>query len=278
MYLLEDGRLLKTAVSANVNSTITGAGGGEEVHILSWEGEMLWRYNPTTDSLRLHHDIEPMPNGNVLMIAWEAIGSGNAIAAGRDPGLIVEDVIWSEMVIEVRPTGPETGEIVWEWRLWDHLIQDRDPLFSNYGPVADHPELLDINFVNDFLPPTGEADWIHLNSIDYHPDLDQILLSSQRLSEIYVIDHSTSTAEAASHAGGRVGKGGDLIYRWGNPEAYRAGSDADQQLFGQHDAQWITEGLVGEGNLLIFNNGSAQERGWSSVIEITPPLQADPIC
>lgn len=275
LYLLEDGRLMKTAVSTNVNSSITGAGGGEEVRILSWEGEVQWRYNPTTDSLRPHHDIEPLPNGNVLIIVWETISQAQALDAGRDPNLIPQGSIWSEAVIEVKPTGPETGEIVWEWHLWDHLIQDRDPQLANFGDVGSHPELIDLNFVNDFLEPIGESDWIHLNSIDYNAELDQIVLGSQRLSEIYIIDHSTTTQEAATHAGGRSNKGGDFLYRWGNPEAYRAGTDADQQLFGQHDAKWITDGLTGAGNIMIFNNGSAQERLHSSVIEITAPLLID---
>jgi hypothetical protein len=275
MYLLDDGRLLKTALSSNVNSTITGAGGGEEVQIIGWDAEVLWRYNPTTDSLRLHHDIEPLPNGNILMIAWEAIGKDQAIAAGRDTALLVQDAIWSEMLMEVKPSGPESGEIVWEWHLWDHLVQDYDSLRANYGVPGDHPELLDLNFVNNFIEPIGEADWVHLNSVDYNPELDQIVLSSQRLSEVYILDHSTTTAEAATHSGGRSGRGGDFVYRWGNPQAYRAGLDADQQLFGQHNARWITPGLRGAGNIMIFNNGNTQERPWSTVIEIDAPLLAD---
>lgn len=272
LYLLEDGQLLKTAVSSTVNSTIRGAGGGEEVRILSWEGEVNWRFNPTTDSLRPHHDIEPLPNGNILMIAWEAISAADAVAAGRDLTLVPQGVIWSEMVLEVKPTGPETGEIVWQWRLWDHLIQDLSPQKLNFGPVENHPELMDINFVNQILFPIGEADWIHLNAIDYHSGLDQILLSSQRLSEVYVIDHSTTTDEARGHVGGIRGKGGDFLFRWGNPQSYRAGDNLDQQLFGQHDAKWIEPGLKGEGNILIFNNGNDQ-RPWTTVIEIAPPLE-----
>ena len=67
--------------------------------------------------------------------------------------------------------------------------------------------------------------------------------------------------------------GGDLLYRWGNPRAYRAGEPTDQVFFGQHDAQWIAEGLAGAGNILVFNNGMNRPAGkYSTVDELTPPL------
>jgi len=99
------------------------------------------------------------------------------------------------------------------------------------------------------------ADWIHANAIEYNEDFDQIVISSKPLNEIWIIDHSTTTAESAGHTGGNHGMGGDLLYRWGNPEAYRAGTIDDRQLFGQHDAQWIKPGLIGEGNIIVYNNG-----------------------
>ena len=69
--------------------------------------------------------------------------------------------------------------------------------------------------------------------------------------------------------------GGDLLYRWGNPQAYRMGDSTDRQLFKQHDAQWIAVGLPGAGNLLIFNNGAGRPGGnYSSVDEIIPPVDA----
>ncbi|CAK8718630.1 hypothetical protein KKHLCK_07795 [Candidatus Electrothrix laxa] len=105
--------------------------------------------------------------------------------------------------------------------------------------------------------------------------MDQILFSVRQQSEIWVIDHSTTTEEAAGHTGGNRGKGGDLLYRWGNPAVYRAGSSADQQLFVQHDAEWIESGYPGEGNILIFNNGDGRADGeYSAIMEIEPPVDS----
>jgi hypothetical protein len=148
--------------------------------------------------------------------------------------------------------------------VWDHLVQDYDPTKSNYGIVSDHPELIDVNYSAGGQP--GGADWNHINSIDYNADLDQILLSVHNFSEVWIIDHATSTAQAA-------GPAGDLLYRWGNPQAYDGGTAADQQLFGQHDAQWIPEGCPGAGNILVFNNGTGRPGGnYSSIDEIVTPV------
>jgi hypothetical protein len=119
--------------------------------------------------------------------------------------------------------------------------------------------------------PFSVADWLHTNSIDYQAELDLILLSTPNLDEIWVIDHSTTSAEAASHSGGRWGKGGDLLYRWGNPARYGRGAKSDQKLFAQHDATWLSG--PNAGRILVFNNGQGRPEGsWSSVVEITPPF------
>jgi len=169
-------------------------------------------------------------------------------------------------IVEVQQTGISSGTIVWEWNLKDHLIQDHDPGKENYGVVAHHPELVDINFAR-----TGDPDWIHANVVDYNSLLDQIMVSTRRLSEIWIIDHSTTTDQAAGHTGGRSGMGGDILYRWGNPQTYRAGTSNDQKLMYPHLGEWIEFDKPGGGNALVFNNGGTGD-GWSSVDEIALPI------
>ncbi len=269
MYFLENGELLHTGNVNNMNFNVGGAGG--MVQTFDWDGNVTWAYEYSSAEHLQHHDIEMLPNGNVLMVAWQYKSQAEAIAAGRNPALLSEGELWPDSVIEVASAGPTTGDIVWEWHAWDHLVQDYDPSQENYGVVADHPELIDLNYT---LNPG--ADWNHVNSVDYNADLDQIILSVHNFGEVWVIDHSTTTVEAAGHSGGDSGMGGDLLYRWGNPPTYGAGAAGDQQLFGQHDAEWIETGLPGEGNILIFNNGQGRPGGnYSSVDEIVPPVTPD---
>jgi hypothetical protein len=101
------------------------------------------------------------------------------------------------------------------------------------------------------------------------------MLCAREFREIWVIDHSTTTAQAAGHQGGRYGKGGDVLYRWGNPLAYRAGKLEDKKFFAQHDAHWIPEGLAGGGHMLVFNNGARRDGAYSSVDEIALPVDTE---
>ena len=165
--------------------------------------------------------------------------------------------MWAEAVLEIEPVGSNDANIVWEWHIWDHLVQDVDPELPNYGVVSDHPELQDVNYgtVGSNGGPGGSnADWKHFNAIAYNEELDQIALSSRHHDEIYIIDHSTTTEEASGHTGGNSGMGGDYLYRWGNPMNYGRGTSNDQKLKSQHGVHWIPDNFPGGGNLLIFNN------------------------
>jgi hypothetical protein len=264
-YLLETGELLRPT------RTLAGPGGaGGKIQKFAWDGTLLWDYSFDRVGFLPHHDVHPMPNGNVLVLGWDFYTDAEAVQAGRDPSTIpLQSELWPERIVELQQTGLNTADVVWEWRVFDHLVQEFDPTKDNYGVVADHPELMDINY-NSHL---ARRDWLHGNSVCYNPLLDQIIVSFRATSEIWVIDHSTTTAEAAAHSGGTYGMGGDILYRWGNPTAYQRGDSTQITLNGQHDAQWIEPGLPGEGNMLIFDNGS--DRGFTAVAEIVPPVNPD---
>ena len=237
-------------------------------------GNIVWRY----ESVRLHHDFLKMPNGNVLLLDKQIKTREQVIAAGANPDFVSEGRVGYDRLVEVRPAGASGGKVVWEWSAWDHLIQDFDPTKPNYGAIAEHPELIDINFRLDAIGARRQQaplDWLHSNAIDYNPELDQIMLSPRHFSELWIIDHSPTTEEARGNSGGNGGMGGDLLYRWGNPRAYGQGDAADQRLFWQHQPHWIPPGLPSAGNILLFNNGNEfpdYRRYYSSIDEIVPPV------
>lgn len=267
-YLLENGNLLRTGSLDNPDFNVGGSGG--IVEMFDWNGNLIWEHTISSDSECHHHDVEFLPNGNVLIIAWDLRTTAEAEQAGRSQ---MGSSVWSEKIIEIKPDygQGEGGTIVWEWYAWDHLVQDYDSAKDNYGVVADAPELIDINYT---LTNLNNEDWLHFNGIDYNEELDQIVVSSRSNSEFWIIDHSTTTAEAAAHTGGNSGNGGDLLYRWGNPEAYDQGTSSDRRLYLQHDARWVPAGYPNEGEIMVYNNraGDAVGSNYSEVSRITTPV------
>lgn len=273
-YFLEDGNMFRTYKPDPVGP-FTSASNAGGIELVDWDNNTLWRYELNTDTEISHHDAEMLPNGNVLLLTWELRFTDELIAWGRDPNEIApQGFMWSEKIIEVEPDGPTGGNVVWQWEIKDHYIQEFDSTKLNFGVVAEHPELYDINLADiNSSNSNASRDWNHFNAIDYNAELDQILISVRNSDEIWIIDHSTTIEEAAGHTGGKYGKGGDILYRWGNANAYDRGTVADQKLFGQHGVHWIEAGNPNAGDILIFNNGNGRPGTDFSRAEILRPPQ-----
>ena len=317
-YLLDNGHLLRCG-QEDPNPHFHGGGIGGRIQELDWDGKVVWEYVLATAELTLHHDVKRMENGNLLAIAWEHHSPEEARSRGRDADELNDEGLWSDVVLEIKPILPSGGEIVWKWRTWDHLVQDRDAAKPDFATPHDQPGRIDINADHRYLPKTEtaeerkkreelahkmkalgyaggadpkddppdappaagagkpdapkpdaprkiESDWMHTNSIDLKPELDLILLSSPHLCEVFVIDHSATTAQAAGKTGGRWGHGGELLYRNGNGQNWGVGKAEDRQLFYQHNAQWLPDGPKGELHVLLFNNGAKRPvKEYSSV-------------
>lgn len=312
VYLTERGTLLKCQRAVDHPIFQDAGGHGGRIQELDWNGDVLWDFRWDSEKGLNHHDVEELPNGNVLFIAWDRTTREWALEHGRDPELLEGEEFWAGAVYEVKPTRPVGGEIVWSWHATDHLIQDHDATLANHGKPWEHPEKIDINGDRNPEPPDEEeqrkideeiaalgygggadtataadeepeeeedpvaaarkkrvkdADWMHTNGIDYNAELDQIAISVRRFDEVWILDHSITREEAR-------GPKGDLLYRWGNPYSYRMGRFEERRLFGQHNVQWIPEGYLGAGNLLVFNNGG-RDREHSSVDEWWAPRDAN---
>jgi len=213
---------------------------------MDWDGNVVWEWEPAPEDGTVHHDFVRLPGGNILCNVWETIPYEEAIEAGRRADQTTEKGVAVDVIYEIDPE----GKVVWKWRSWDHRGTNSE-------------KHLDVNYITYVLPEHAQnnPDWTHFNNVDYDPATDRILVDSREFGELYIIDHKT----------------GDILYRWGNPSAYGAGAPptfttpGEQILFGPHDANWITEGLPGAGNILIFNNGWGRAPiTYSSVIEMNP--------
>ena len=276
-YLLPNGNLMRLERSTNTPTFAAGGMAGI-IREYDWDGNLLWDFELANENELLHHDIEILPNGNILAISYEAITQEEAIAAGRDPKNVTVSGLWADKIIEIKPNKPSGGEIVWEWNTWDHLIQDFDASKENYGKVNENPGKIDINIAGSKDHPeimsaeqiegmkkqgglpanvnvdNQHAELTHANAISYNLNLDQIVVSFKYFNEIYIIDHSTTTDEANGTTGGKWGQGGNLLYRWGDSKNYRRGAADSRILNMQHDVKFIPEGYPGAGELMVFNN------------------------
>lgn len=262
VFLLPNGKLL---ASLETDDPLIGLGGkGGRLQFVAPDGTVEWDFLHSSLEGETHHDAELLPNGNIIAMVWERRTAEEAAQAG----FMLDNDAFVESIIEINPA---TDEIVWEWHSWDHLIQDHDETQDNYGIISDHPERIDINYV----PKSGasveiKGDIMHANGIAYDEVNDVILLSVNFYSEVWAIDHSTTTETAAGHSGGNYGKGGDLVYRFGNPEAYQ--NSAGTRMFHNNHFPNLLKG-EDQGKLFIFSNGNGI--GQSTVFELELPSVYD---
>jgi hypothetical protein len=272
VYFLDNGHILRGGSDRGA-SPFGGGGQGGRFQEFDFNGDLVWDFQYNQNRLP-HHDVAVLPNGNIIAIVWEGKSAEETRRAGRRSTSVPQGGIWPDMLVEFEPEGPNGARIVWEWHIWDHLIQNLDPTLDNYGDPAAHPERININADSGGF--AFSRDVFHTNAISYNPELDQVLLSVPTYNEVWVIDHSTTTQEAAGRIGGRAGSGGDLLYRWGNPQAYGRGTSADRLLGFQHDARWIPQGRPGAGHMMVYSNQTPTPAGLTTrIYEFLPPVNPD---
>ncbi|MEX0291029.1 MAG: aryl-sulfate sulfotransferase [Flavobacteriaceae bacterium] len=253
VFLLPNGKLLASLEADEPKITLGGQGG--KLQFIAADGTIEWNFEYSSEEAETHHDAELLPNGNVLAMVWEKRTAEQAVMAGSS----IDRDLFPDALIEVDPT---TDEIVWEWHAWDHLVQEFDDTKENFGSISDNPQLIHLNH----FPDEEKGDIMHGNGIAYDAMNNLIYLSVNFFSEVWVIDHSTTTEEAASHTGGNYGKGGDLVYRFGNPEAYN--NPMGERLFMNNHHPYLLKD-EDQGNIMIYSNGGDLEQ--STVYELELP-------
>ena len=267
-YLLPDGDMLRTR---NITGGGGGVGGG--IERMSYGGLAEWQFTFLTPTLTPHHDIEVLPNGNVLMIVWEEVGRRGRRdrLKGAIPATVQAPSFDSRRDLRDRcRSGRRPGAVVWEWHAMGSpragLRPEPAELRRRRGPSrADRHQLRPAT-------TTGSTS----NGIDYNPALDQIALSVLNFSRD--LDHRPQHDDRPrrpSHSGGKFGQG----RRPAVPLRQRGRCTTAATLGGTgllhftHDVQWIEPGRPGAGNLIVFNNGNSRPSGtWSSADEWIPPV------
>lgn len=257
--LLPDGRNLRSSSPGNwLDHRTFPVGSHGTIELVDPNGTVIWSFSIAEPGVRvLHHDVEPLPNGNILATVYESM----SFDAAQEIGWVMQQTdtllrppqlrrFWTERIIEIAPDLATGGaSIVWEWNSLDHVIQNVDSTKPNYGEITPDCRKIDLNYTQfaDFFFCMGQV--FHVNAISYDADHDQILLGSAMHDELWIIDHSTTTEEAR-------GAGGDLLYRFGNPAAHGAGPYESKTLYWQHDPHWLRADRPRSGDVLIFNNGA----------------------
>ena len=149
VYLMDDGSILRPGKTNN--PTFNGGGQGGIIERIDWNGNVVWSYTISSTTECQHHDIFPMANGNILVIAYDLKTPADLVGAGRDTTHIGTS-LWSEKILELQPVGSSGANIVWQWNLWDHIVQSYNTGAPNYGIPSQHPDRKSTRLNSSHIP------------------------------------------------------------------------------------------------------------------------------
>lgn len=251
--LHDDGSLVASIKVNNPQITFGGYGGG--FRKINADQTIAWEINYSGDSYIAHHDINYLSNGNIIFPIWEKVSAEEAAELGFSENFD----IYPDAIIEMNPL---TQEVVWEWHAIDHIVQDYDESKANFGVVGDLPNLIDINYNND----QTDGDITHVNGITLDEENDLLYMTVNFYSEVWVVDHSTTTAEATTGTGGNYNLGGDLVYRFGNPLAYDNVGDVTMNRVHYPN-------LFDDNKMLVFVNNKYDNQSAVAEYQLSPPYE-----
>ncbi|MBO0591912.1 hypothetical protein I2486_10890 [Cellulophaga sp. E16_2] len=252
--LLDDGSLVVCLKADNAGITFGGYGG--MFRKINADQSIDWEVSYTSgDEYMAHHDVEYLSNGNIIFPVWEKVTASEA----AELGFSENNDIFPDAIVEMNPL---TEEIIWEWHVTDHLVQNHDASKENFGVVVDHPNKVDINYNSS----QANGDLMHFNGLTLDETNDILYITVNNYSEVWVLDHSTTTEEASSSTGGNYNLGGDLVYRFGNPLAYD--NVGEVTLKNVHYPN-----LIETGNMIVYANDIYDNQSEVVEYELNPPYE-----
>jgi hypothetical protein len=164
------------------------------------------------------HDIQSLPNGNVLLMSYPFKTGVDLTGLPGDPPPGPNSTIADCVIQEVTPQ----GQLVWDWVASDHA-----------DIVAENLSSAPINVNGRII-----YDVFHCNSIDATPSGD-VLVSHRHLSAVYLIRRADERVIWKLGGTPATPDGGQYLEVQNDPLA----------IFQQHDAR-----LLPNGNLTVFDN------------------------
>jgi arylsulfate sulfotransferase len=194
-YDLQDGAVLDSAfpikMLPNGDFLMVVTGVSNEVREINLAGETVSRFtaaevdaalseaNIPISINALHHDILPLPNGHLVLLA-------NTVKTFNDlPGYPGATPVVGDVLIDL----DENRKVNWFWSTFDHLDVNRRPI--------------------EF------PDWTHANAIIYSPDDGNLILSMRDQNWVIKIDYRDG--HGAGSILWRLGPGGDFVIPGGSP-------------------------------------------------------------
>lgn len=135
--------------------------GGAALEV-DWEGNVLWEVRHSDH----HHDGRLLRNGNVILLCMAPLAEDLArrVAGGR-PGSEHDGVMYGDYLVEMTTA----GDVVWEWRAWDHLDPEQDRI--TYAAES-------------------RAEWTHGNTVAELPD-GNLVVSFRHISTVAIVERPT---------------------------------------------------------------------------------------
>jgi hypothetical protein len=220
---------------------------------VDWDGNIIWQFNryerikdPHRKPVwmaRQHHDYqrEGNPVGYYVPGMAPFVDRGNTLILGHQnvnrPDISAKPLL-DDVIFEV----DWSGKIIWKWCCSDHFDElGFDDNAKN--TIARNPYTRNV--------AGGYGDWMHINSMStlgpnrwydagdqrFHPD--NIIWDARNANIIAIIER----------------KSGSIVWRLGPDYSLDEKLRKLGWIIGQHHAHMVPQGLPGEGNILVYDNG-----------------------
>ena len=248
-------------------------------------GSTEWVYNGSNQNARWFYDVDPLSNGNLLVVGTNA---GGTTVAELDPE--TREPVWTERLdmhdthdIDVLPSGNLVIANMRNWNEEDGISDDRVVVYNRTTDEVVWEWVFREHYPNSTDGGFNE-DWTHVNDVDRIAE-GQYLVSPRNFDQAIVINRSTKEVDY------RLGSDGEhdvmheqhnpdwLVSEDGNPTVLVADSENDRVVeYERRDGEWVETWEVGTGQLAWPRDADRLPNGHTlitdslnhRVIEVTP--------